>query len=76
MKYINNSACFFTNKIIIKFRFYLLCYNEIIYMKANQAKQAINKLKNSDKAQIYARFFKTGKGEYGEGDKFLGSNIV
>ena len=35
----------------------------------------IQKLKNYKKAKILAKFFKTGKGEYGEGDFFLGITV-
>ena len=35
----------------------------------------INKLGTPEKAQIYQRFFKTGKGEYGEGDVFVGATM-
>ncbi|MEW6715158.1 MAG: DNA alkylation repair protein, partial [Nitrospirota bacterium] len=33
------------------------------------------KLKNPEKAKILAGFFKTGKGQYGEGDILLGVNV-
>jgi 3-methyladenine DNA glycosylase AlkD len=38
----------------------------------DKIKKDLSKLKNSEKSKILARFFKTGKGEYGEGDIFLG----
>ena len=35
----------------------------------------IRALKNPEKIPIYQNFFKTGKGEYGEGDRFLGLTV-
>lgn len=39
------------------------------------ASQELLKLKNEEQAKHLMRFFKTGKGQYGEGDKFLGIRV-
>ncbi len=42
---------------------------------SSEIKKALNKLKNPEKAEQKAVFFQTGKGGYGEGDKFLGITV-
>ena len=41
-------------------------------LTAAAVKRELKTLINPEKAAFYPSFFKTGKGEYGEGDKFLG----
>lgn len=41
-------------------------------MTAEDVQQALQKVADPQKAKILARFFKTGPGEYGEGDCFIG----
>ncbi len=41
----------------------------------NLIKKDLEKLANPEKAEILARFFKTGPGEYGEGDVFVGITV-
>jgi 3-methyladenine DNA glycosylase AlkD len=43
-----------------------------ISMKSADTKKALKKLSSKKRAESNAWFFKTGKGEYGEGDKFIG----
>lgn len=38
----------------------------------HQCKNELNTFADTEKARILQKFFKTGKGEYGEGDRFLG----
>lgn len=44
-------------------------------MNSNQLITELNSLKDPSKAKILRKFFKTGKGEYGEGDIFLGITV-
>ena len=44
-------------------------------MSLSTFRKDIKKLSNLEKAQFLQRFFKTGKGEYAEGDAFLGITV-
>ena len=41
----------------------------------DQIVKTLNTLKSKEKIAILQRFFKTGKGEYGEGDIFIGLTV-
>ena len=41
-------------------------------MSISLLKKDLRKYINEEKKEFLPKFFKTGKGEYGEGDKFLG----
>lgn len=42
---------------------------------AQEVKKALSKYASKDKAAFFPYFFKTGKGQYGEGDKFIGITV-
>lgn len=44
-------------------------------MTAENVKKELKKASNNEKVAVYQRFFKTGKGEYGEGDRFIGVTV-
>ena len=44
-------------------------------LNVEQLKDDLNKLGNMEKARMFSRYFKTGPGQYGEGDVFLGVNV-
>jgi len=53
--------------------FIFLCYN--FSMNLNKVQREIKKLASPTRAGLLGRFFKTGPGQYGEGDKFLGLTV-
>ena len=44
-------------------------------MILSEVKKVLQDLADLEKAKVMMRFFKTGKGEYGEGDEFLGISV-
>src|SRR5689334_17932566 len=44
-------------------------------MTADRAKKHLKALASPDVAKSSARFFKTGPGQYGEGDRFIGVKV-
>jgi len=48
---------------------------KILIRMQNKVKKELQKLANPEKAKLLSGFFKTGKGQYGEGDIFLGITV-
>lgn len=66
---------FLNNSFVVSV--FLFNFATIIYFmaKAKEVIQYMESLQNEEQRQILMRFFKTGPGEYGEGDEFLGLKV-
>ena len=66
---------FLNNSFVVSV--FLLNFATITYFmtKAKEIIQYMESLQNEEQRQILMRFFKTGPGEYGEGDEFLGLKV-
>src|SRR5690606_18809108 len=58
-----------------KLKLYYLTILKRGCMNSELVKQELRKMAKAERAVFMLRFFKTGKGEYGEGDKFLGLTV-
>lgn len=54
---------------------YLIPYTEGHMAKAQDVKKCLHKYARREKISVYRNFFKTGPGEYGEGDVFIGVTV-
>lgn len=61
--------------ILSKLMYYRTSHRYTTPLAAKQLKLELSKYINPEKAAFFPKFFKTGKGEYSEGDKFIGITV-
>ena len=67
-----------TIKIVLFLQYFLILHELMKLVLSMTAKEVISymeSLQNDEQRKILMRFFKTGPGEYGEGDEFLGLKV-